>query len=147
LDTVYQLPNTIVDLIFPTDNLHTITNLLKLNNKYDKSIDQTEQNQLESSVRTSNQHLFILSSIGTNKNEQSVLSSLHTSITNVDSMFIQTKLNELPISCDNTHRFLKGNLSMILVLIIFKKIIFRLLQMLVRYRRNLRHRMVHLRDQ
>jgi predicted Zn-dependent protease len=126
-DTVQRLPNTILDLIFPDSDLHTITSLLKLTNKYDKSIAQTEQNQLESSVRTSNQHVFILSSTGPHKNEQLVLSSLHTSITNSDAVFIQTKLNDLPISYDNTPRFLKGNLSMLLILIVFNKIRFQLI--------------------
>lgn len=126
-DIVCQLPNSILDLIFPIDDFHTITNLLKLNNKFDKSIEQNDQNQLESSIRTSNQHVFILSSIGANKNDQSILSSVHSSITSSDSMFTNTKLNELPVSYDNTHRFLKGNRSTIFILLIFNKIKFLLL--------------------
>jgi hypothetical protein len=46
-----------------------------------------------------------------NKNEQSIFASLQTSITNADSIFTHTKLDKLPISYDNTNRFLKGNLS------------------------------------
>jgi len=126
-DIVCQLPNSILDLIFPTDGLHTITNLLKLNNKYDTFMEQNDQNQLESSIRTSNQHVFILSSIGANKNDQSIISSVHSSITSSDSMFTNTKLNELPVSYDNTHRFLKGNRSTIFILLIFNKIKFLLL--------------------
>jgi hypothetical protein len=126
-DIVCQLPNSILDLIFPIDDFHTITNLLKLNNKFDKSIEQNDQNQLESSIRTSNQHVFILSSIGANKNDQSIISSVHSSITSSDSMFTNTKLNELPVSYDNTHRFLKGNRSTIFILLIFNKIKFLLL--------------------
>jgi hypothetical protein len=126
-DLVCQLPNSILDLIFPIDDFHTITNLLKLNNKFDKSIEQNDQNQLESSIRTSNQHVFILSSIGANKNDQSIISSVHSSITSSDSMFTNTKLNELPVSYDNTHRFLKGNRSTIFILLIFNKIKFLLL--------------------
>lgn len=126
-DLVCQLPNSILDLIFPIDDFHTITNLLKLNNKFDKSIEQNDQNQLESSIRTSNQHVFILSSIGANKNDQSIISSVHSSITSSDSMFTNTKLNELPVSYDNTHRFLKGNRSTVFILLIFNKIKFLLL--------------------
>lgn len=109
---IYPLPNTILESIFPTDDLHTITNLLKLTNKYEKSIEQEQQNQLESTVRTSNQHVFILASNGMNKNEQSVFSSLYTSTKSIDSPFTHTKLFKLPISRDNTHRFLKGTLRM-----------------------------------
>lgn len=109
-DLVYLLPNTMLQSIFPTDDLHTITDLLKLTNKYEKSIEQHQQNQLESTVRSSNQHVFILASNGVNKNEQSVFSSLYTSTKSVDSPFTHTKLYKLPISRDNTHRFLKGTL-------------------------------------
>jgi hypothetical protein len=97
--------------IFPIDELNVLTNSLKLCNKYDKSIGQGIQNQSENSVRTSNQHVFILSATGVNKNEQSIFASLNTSITNVDSVFTQTKLKKLPMTYDNTHRFLKGTPS------------------------------------
>ncbi len=110
-DAICPLPNSILDLIFPMADLNILTDLLKLNNKYAKSIEQNHQYRSESSVRRSNQHIFILSSSGINKNEQSIFDSFHTSITNVDSMFTNTKLNQLPISYDNTHRFLKGNIS------------------------------------
>ena len=53
----------------------------------------------------------MLSGCRMNKNEQTIFASLQTSITNVDSTNIQTKLNILPISYDNTQRFLKGTLS------------------------------------
>ena len=88
--------------------------LLKLTNKYDKSVEQNEQNQSESAVRTSDQHVFILSANDVNKTEQAIFTSLHTSTKNIDSAFTQTKLNKLPISRDNTNRFLKGNLSTLL---------------------------------
>ncbi|CAF1213810.1 unnamed protein product [Rotaria sordida] len=105
------LPNNIINLIFPTDDLNILMNSLKLNNKYDKTIAQNEQNASEYFVRTNNQHIFILSSSETQKNEQKIITSLHTSITNADSSFIQTTLNKLPISYDNTHRFLKGTIK------------------------------------
>jgi hypothetical protein len=113
-DLVFTLPNNILNSIFSIDDFNIITNLLKLTNKYEKYTEQYQQNQSEYFVRTSNQHTFILSSSGVNKNEQSIFASLHTSITNDDATFTETKLNNLPISYDNTHRFLKGNLSKLL---------------------------------
>ncbi|CAF2402549.1 unnamed protein product [Rotaria sp. Silwood2] len=108
---IYVLPSNIINLIFPTDDLNTLMNSLKLNNKYDNMIEQNEQYDSECSVRTNRQHLFILSSSETNKNEQTIITSLHSSITNTDSTFLQTTLNKLPISYENTHRFLKGTIK------------------------------------
>jgi hypothetical protein len=113
-DLVYPLPSNIINSIFSNDDLDIITKSLKLNNKYDLSVEQNEQNKSEYSVRTSNQHNFILSSSRINKNEQSILASLNTSITIADSFYTRTNLSNLPISCDNTHRFLKGSLSELL---------------------------------
>lgn len=106
---ICKLPNNIINSIFPTDDLVSITSSLKLQNKYDKSI---EQNDYENSISTNNNpHIFILSASDTNQNEQSIITSLHISVTNSDSDFMQTRLNALPISHDNTARFLKGTTS------------------------------------
>ena len=93
------------------DELNILTNSLKLCNKLEQTLEQEEQNQSESLVRSSNQHLFILSSTGVSKNDQKNFTLLNTSITNTDSAFTQTKLKKLPVAFDNTYRFLKGNLS------------------------------------
>lgn len=74
-------------------------------------MEQKRQYRSESSIRMSNQHVFILSSSSNNKVEPSVFGTLQSSITIGDSPHMQTKLQTLPISCDNTHRFLKGHLS------------------------------------
>ncbi|CAF0797332.1 unnamed protein product [Rotaria sp. Silwood1] len=108
---ICALPNNIINLIFPTEDLNTLMSALKLNNRYDKAIEQNHQYDSEHSVRKNTKHIFILSSSETNNNEQIILTSLHSSITNTDSTFIQTTLNKLPISYENTHRFLKGTIK------------------------------------
>lgn len=108
-DLVCPLPNEILQSIFPTDDLRTMTNLLKLTNKYEKQSEQDQRNRLESSVRAGSQHVFILSSTSIHKTEQSIFASLYTSMKRVDSTFTHTKLIPLPITRDNTNRFLKGS--------------------------------------
>jgi len=87
-------------------------------------MEQKHQYRSESSIRTSNQHIFILSSSSNNKVEPSVFGTLQSSITIGDSPHMQTKLQTLPISCDNTHRFLKGHLSTFFFHFDFSKLIF-----------------------
>jgi hypothetical protein len=73
-----------------------------------------EQDQLYNSehlLRENREHVFILSSPDINHSEQLIISSLHSSMTNGDSIFTQTKVDKLPQTHDNTHRYLKGNLS------------------------------------
>lgn len=118
-DAVCLLPNRILNRIFSIDDLESLTSMLKLTNKYTKKIEKNHQYRSESMIRSSNQHLFILSSTSINKVEPSLFSSLQASITNGDSPYTRTKLQNLPISCDNTPRFLKGHLSMFFFTIYF----------------------------
>ncbi len=106
---VQPLPNNILNSILSTDNLNTLTSLLKLNNKYDQYVEQKHLSEDEYSLRQSREHIFILSSPETNHTEQSIISALHSSLTNGDSIFTQTKVEKLPTNFDNTHRYLKGN--------------------------------------
>jgi hypothetical protein len=108
---IYPLPNEILHPILSTDNLNTLTNLLKLNNKYEQCTEQNELYEDEHSLRRSREHIFILSSPETNHTEQSIISSLHSSLTNGDSIFTQAKVDKPSPTYDNTHRYLKGNLS------------------------------------
>ncbi len=110
---VQPLPNGILNLILSTNNLNTLTSLLKLNNKYDQYIEQNQLSEDEYSLRQSREHIFILSSPETNHTEQSIISALHSSMTNGDSIFTQTKVDKLSTNYDNTHRYLKGDSSML----------------------------------
>jgi len=110
---VQPLPNGILNLILSTNNLNTLTSLLKLNNKYDQYIEQNQLSEDEYSLRQSREHIFILSSPETNHTEQSIISALHSSMTNGDSIFTQTKVEKLSTNYDNTHRYLKGDPSML----------------------------------
>ncbi|CAF0942458.1 unnamed protein product [Rotaria sp. Silwood1] len=105
------LPNHVLSSIFSTDNLDILTNSLKLNNKYDQYKEQDQLYESEHVLRQSRKHIFILSSADRNHNDQSIISSLHSSLTNGDSIFTQTKIDKLPNTQDNTHRYLKGNLN------------------------------------
>jgi hypothetical protein len=91
--------------------LNTITNSLKLTNKYAQYIEQNELYDHEHLLRESREHMYVLSSAETNHNEQSIISSLHSSMTNGDSIFTQTKITKLPVAYSNTHRYPKKNLS------------------------------------
>ncbi|CAF3379496.1 unnamed protein product [Rotaria socialis] len=105
---ICKLPSNIINLIFPTADLNRITRQLKLNNKYDITLKQNEQYDSENPIRTNNQQFFLLSALETFQSEQSIITSLHTPITNSDSDVLKTPLHSLPISHDNTARFLKG---------------------------------------
>ncbi|CAF2059941.1 unnamed protein product [Rotaria magnacalcarata] len=105
---IYKLPSNFINLIFPTADLNRITHQLKLNNRYDITTEQNEQYDSENSIFTNNQHIFLLSASETFQSEQSIITSLRTSITNSDSDVLKTPLHSLPISHDNTARFLKG---------------------------------------
>ena len=100
--------------MFPIENLKTITDSLKLKNKYDKSIDQCTIHQSEYSICASNQHTFILCELEINKNEQSIIASINASQNNVDSVFTQTILHKLPSLSQNTHRFISDTSSILL---------------------------------
>ncbi|CAF5138008.1 unnamed protein product, partial [Rotaria sp. Silwood1] len=65
---ICALPNNIINLIFPTEDLNTLMSTLKLNNRYDKAIEQNHQYDSEHSVRKNTKHIFILSSSETNNN-------------------------------------------------------------------------------
>jgi hypothetical protein len=106
---VQLLPNDILNSILSTNNLNTLTSLLKLNNKYDQYVEQNQLLEDEYSLRQSREHVFILSSPEINHTEQSIISALHSSMTNGDSIFTQTKVETLPNNFDNTHRCLKRN--------------------------------------
>jgi hypothetical protein len=82
-----------------------------LNNKYDQCLEQNKLYKDEHALRQSREHIFVLSSSETNPTEQSIISSLHSSMTNGDSIFTQTKVDKVPTTYDNTHRYLTGNLS------------------------------------
>lgn len=97
--------------MFTDNKLNILKTHFKLNNKYEKYIEQKIQNQSEHLVRANNQHTFLLSTCTINKNQQPVLPTLPATITNDDSTFTETKLNKLSVSHDNTHRFFKGSLS------------------------------------
>ena len=114
LDLVCTLSNNIINLIFPIENLKTVTDSLKLKNKYDKSIDQCSLHQSEYSVRASNQYTFILSGREVNKNKQSIIASINASDNNVNSIFTQTILKELPNSSQSIHRFISQTNSKLL---------------------------------
>jgi len=103
----YPLPNEILKPILSSSNLNTLTNLLKLNNKYEEYKEQNKLYQDEYSLRQSREHIFILSSPEINHTEQSIISSLHSSMTNGDSIFTQAKVDKLSPTYDNTHRYLK----------------------------------------
>ncbi|CAF4282687.1 unnamed protein product [Rotaria sp. Silwood2] len=105
------LPNHILSSIFSIDNLDTLINALKLNNKYDLYKEQDQLYEKEHVLRQSRNHIFILSSTDRNHNDQSIISSLHSSLTNGDSIFTQNKIDKLPNTQDNTYRYLKGNLN------------------------------------
>ncbi|CAF5065576.1 unnamed protein product, partial [Rotaria sp. Silwood1] len=47
---ICALPNNIINLIFPTEDLNTLMSALKLNNRYDKAIEQNHQYDSEHSV-------------------------------------------------------------------------------------------------
>jgi hypothetical protein len=108
---ICPLPNHILGSILSISNLNMITNSLKLTNKYDQFIEQNELYDHEHLVRESREHMYVLSSPDANCNEQSIISSLHSSMTNGDSIFTQTKITKLPVACNNTNRTFKKNLS------------------------------------
>ena len=110
MSPVCSLPNHILSSILCIDNLNTLTNFLKLNNKYDQYKEQNNLYSREHVLRRSRQHIFILSSSETNQNEQSIISSLHSSLTNGDSIFTETKINKLPKTYDSAYRYLRRNL-------------------------------------
>lgn len=58
-------------------------------------------------LRENNKNTYVLSSPERNCNDQSIISSLHSSLTNGASIFTQTKLNNSSNVNDNTHRFSK----------------------------------------
>ena len=93
------------------NNLNMLTNVLKLKNKYDRGVEERQLIAHEQSLRFSNEHVFTLSSPETNQTEQTILSSLHSSMTNGDSIFTQTKIPKVSNTVDNTHRYLKRNSS------------------------------------
>lgn len=105
------MPNDILQRLFPLDNLNMLTNVLKLRNKFDRELEAKQLFDNERSLRQSNEHVFILSSPDSNQTEQAILSSLHSSMTNGDSIFTQTKIQKLASTFDNTHRYLKSNSS------------------------------------
>ncbi|CAF1104089.1 unnamed protein product [Rotaria sordida] len=108
---ICTLPNHILSSILSVDNLDILTTSLKLNNKYDEYKQQNQLYEDEHVLRQSRKHIFILSSSDRNHNDQSIISSLHSSLTNGDSIFTQTKIDKLPNTYDNTYRYLKGNLN------------------------------------
>lgn len=88
-----------------------LTNVLKLKNKHDRDIEEKKLLANEHSIRLSNEHVFTLSSPETNQTEQTIISSLHSSMTNGDSIFTQTKIPKVSNTVDNTHQYLKENTS------------------------------------
>ncbi|CAF0719244.1 unnamed protein product [Adineta steineri] len=105
---ICALPNHILNSILSIDNLNLITDSLKLNNKYDQNIEQKQLYDHEYKLRESRENIFVVSSPETNNSEQAIISSLHSSMTNGDSVFTQTKLDKISFS-NNSHRFLKTN--------------------------------------
>ncbi|CAF3953011.1 unnamed protein product [Adineta steineri] len=105
---ICALPNHILNSILSIDNLNIITDSLKLNNKYDQNIEQKQLYDHEHKLRESRENIFVVSSPETNNSEQAIISSLHSSMTNGDSVFTQTKLDKISFS-NNSHRFLKTN--------------------------------------
>ena len=87
------------------------TNALKLRNKYDRNLEEKQLFDNERLLRQSHEHVFILSSSDSHQTEQTILSSIHSSITNGDSIFTQTKIPKATSTFDNTHRYSKGNFS------------------------------------
>ncbi|CAF3603152.1 unnamed protein product [Adineta steineri] len=105
---ICALPNHVLNSILSIDNLNLITDSLKLNNKYDQNIEQKQLYDHEHKLRESRENIFVVSSPETNNSEQVIISSLHSSMTNGDSVFTQTKLDKISFS-NNSHRFLKTN--------------------------------------
>ncbi|CAF1217471.1 unnamed protein product [Rotaria magnacalcarata] len=106
---ICTLPNNILSSILSSENLKTLTDSLKLTNKHEQYREQNELYEKEHDLHESRKHIFIISSPERNSNDQAIISSLHSSLTNGDSIFTQTKIDKSSIRYDSTPRFLKGN--------------------------------------
>ncbi|UJR31027.1 hypothetical protein I4U23_018536 [Adineta vaga] len=106
---ICKLPNRILSSIFSVDNLDIITHSLKLNNKYEYYQEQKTLYDREHIIRENRKNIFVLSSPDANHNEQSIISSLHSSMTNGDSVFTQTKVDRTPSTSENTRRYAQRN--------------------------------------
>jgi hypothetical protein len=113
---IYPLSNEILNSILSTDNLKILTNYFKLNNKFDQVKEQNELYDNEHLLRQNHEHIYILSSPETNHTEQIIISSLHSSMTNGDSIYTQAKVDKVSPIYDNTNRYLKGNHSKLIIL-------------------------------
>ncbi|CAF3778570.1 unnamed protein product [Adineta steineri] len=108
-DLVCLLPNNIISSILSIDDLESLTSTLKLNNKYDKFLEQKKLNESEYVVRANNHHNYILSATGINKANQSSFASFHTSAKSSDSIFTETIIDCGIAFKDNTYRFFQNN--------------------------------------
>ena len=98
------LSNRILTSILSIDYLNILTNALRLNNKYDQSKQQDELYERENIQRQNDQQIFILSSPEITQTERSIINSLHSSLTNGDSIFTEIRSNKLPQTMyDNVH--------------------------------------------
>jgi len=97
---VCVLPKDVLQAIFPQENILQSLNLkTKFRQTSDRSVDENSD------------YRFILSSSDRNQNDQTILSTLHSTMTNGESIYTQTRMEKLSLAQDNSHLFFKANTS------------------------------------
>lgn len=108
---ICTLPNHILSSILSTSDLGDIMSSLKLNNKYEQYQEQKMLYDREHLIRENRRNIFVITSPDTNHSEQSIITSLHSSMTNGDSIFTQTKMTKTPAVNENLRRYAQRNPS------------------------------------
>ncbi|CAF0939973.1 unnamed protein product [Didymodactylos carnosus] len=103
---VSYLPNKILASVLSSDDIQ-ILDSLNLINKYDLQINEEKQIASEQPLRSSDRHVFILSSPNKNKSVELLLSPNSATYT----PYLYTKLAKLPANKDNTDKFLRKSIT------------------------------------
>ena len=108
---ICALPNHVLSSILSTSDLNEIMSSLKINNKHEQYQEQKMLYDREHLMRENRKNTFVITSPDTNHSEQSIITSLHSSMTNGDSIFTQTKITKTPIVNESLRRYAQRNPS------------------------------------
>ncbi|CAF1004895.1 unnamed protein product [Adineta ricciae] len=106
---ICALPSHVLGSILSKSGLDEIMSSLKLNNKHEQYQEQKMLYDREHLMRENRKNTFVITSPDTNHSEQSIITSLHSSMTNGDSIFTQTKITKTPIVNESLRRYAQRN--------------------------------------